>query len=115
MQGRPDEAEPLFQKALILHQKLFGYEHPDVALSLNNLAGVYTSQGRYNEAESLYLKTIAIAHVTLGMEHPNARTAINNFQICLVSAIQAGETSTLSDHPTTQAMLKELQEEKAPK
>ena len=38
-----------------MRQQLLGDNHPHVALSLNNLAGLYRSQGRYTEAEPLYL------------------------------------------------------------
>ena len=37
-----------------MRQKLLGAEHPDVATSLNNLAGVLFRQGKYEAAESLY-------------------------------------------------------------
>ena len=35
-------------------------KHPDYALSLNNLGGLYKSMGRYEEAEPLYKEAIAI-------------------------------------------------------
>ena len=34
--------------------KALGPEHPDVAASLNNLAGIYKAQGNYAQAEPLY-------------------------------------------------------------
>jgi tetratricopeptide (TPR) repeat protein len=37
-QGRYREAEPLFRRALSIQQKQFGPGHPEVAISLNNLA-----------------------------------------------------------------------------
>ncbi|MBU7581466.1 MAG: tetratricopeptide repeat protein, partial [Nostoc sp. TH1S01] len=40
-QGRYSEAEPLYIQALALYSKLLGEEHPSVAQSLNNLAGLY--------------------------------------------------------------------------
>jgi len=40
-QGKYKEAEPLYQQALALRQKLLGDDHPDVAASLNNLALLY--------------------------------------------------------------------------
>jgi tetratricopeptide (TPR) repeat protein len=44
-QGRYSEAEPLYQQALALRQKLLGDEHPDVATSFNNLALLYECSG----------------------------------------------------------------------
>ena len=43
-QGRYAEAEPLYKKSLAIWEKALGPEHPDVALSLNNLAGLYRDQ-----------------------------------------------------------------------
>ena len=40
-QGNYAEAEPLYQRALAIWEKALGAEHPDVATSLNNLAGFY--------------------------------------------------------------------------
>ncbi|NEO78312.1 tetratricopeptide repeat protein [Moorena sp. SIO4G3] len=37
----------LAERALEIRQEILGEEHPDVAISLNNLAGFYESQGRY--------------------------------------------------------------------
>ncbi len=38
-------------RALAISEKALGLEHPDVAVSLNNLASVYQHQGRFAEAE----------------------------------------------------------------
>ena len=91
-------------------QKLLGEEHPDVATSLNNLAALYRSQGRYEEAEPLYLSAITIFLQRLGENHPNTQTVINNFIQSLSEAIQSGKSDRLSDHPLTQAILKDLRE-----
>jgi Tetratricopeptide repeat. len=37
----------------LIWQKV-GYDHPDYAASLNNLAELYRSMGRYNDAEPLF-------------------------------------------------------------
>ncbi|ELS00107.1 tetratricopeptide repeat protein, partial [Gloeocapsa sp. PCC 73106] len=49
---RYSEAEPLYSEALEMRRRMFSGDQPDVANSLNNLAGLYYSQGRYSEAES---------------------------------------------------------------
>ena len=53
-QGKYDEAEPLFKRALAIAEKALGKDHPAVATSLNGLALLYDSQGKYDEAEPLY-------------------------------------------------------------
>ena len=52
--GNYAEAEPLHQQSLAIKEKALGPEHPDVAVSLNNLASLYQSQGKYAEAEPLF-------------------------------------------------------------
>src|SRR5262249_41239691 len=37
-QGRYADAEPLYKRSLAIREKAFGTDHPDVAVSLNNLA-----------------------------------------------------------------------------
>ncbi|MEH2179958.1 tetratricopeptide repeat protein, partial [Nostoc sp.] len=68
----------LYIQALALRRKLLGEEHPDVAVSLNNLAGLYNSQGRYSEAEPLYIQALDIFERRLGANHPNTMTVREN-------------------------------------
>ena len=42
-----------------------GPEHPDVARSLNNLAGLYRAQGQYAKAEPLYQRALGIREKAL--------------------------------------------------
>jgi hypothetical protein len=41
LQGRLDEAEPLYQRALEAQERTLGSEHPDTLLSVNDLAELY--------------------------------------------------------------------------
>ena len=77
-QGKYDEAEPLYKEALAIRKKVFGDEHPSVAESLNNLAGLLYSQGKINEAIPYFKETITIFKKVYGDEHPNVATALNN-------------------------------------
>jgi hypothetical protein len=47
------EAMPLAQRALAIVEKAFGPNHPNLAPSLYNLAGLYRAQLRYADAEPL--------------------------------------------------------------
>ena len=76
--GRYSEAEPLYQQALELWKRLLGSEHPLVASSLNDLAGLYHSQGRYGEAEPLYQQTLELWKRLLGSEHPDVANSLNS-------------------------------------
>jgi tetratricopeptide (TPR) repeat protein len=61
-----------------LVKALVDEEHPDVATSLNNLAGLYSSQGKYEEAELLYRSALEMYKWMLGEEHQNVATSLNN-------------------------------------
>jgi hypothetical protein len=47
MLRRYADAEPLYKRSLAINERALGPDHPDVALSLNNLAQLYQAQGRY--------------------------------------------------------------------
>ena len=52
-QGNYDKAEPLYKRALVIRGQALGTEHPDVAQSLENLAGLYRATQRDKEALEL--------------------------------------------------------------
>ena len=52
--------------------------HPDVAVSLMNLALTYSQQGNHETAESLNKRALAILESSLGANHPEFATALNN-------------------------------------
>ena len=49
-QGKYVEAEPLYQRALAIYERVFGAAHPDVARVLGNMAGLYKNMGREEDA-----------------------------------------------------------------
>ena len=69
------DAKPLLERALAIREKALGPEHPDVANSLNNLAGLYYNQGQYAKAEPLIERALAIREKALGPEHPDVARA----------------------------------------
>ncbi len=60
-----------------------GPEHPDVAISLNNLARLYTGQGRYAEAEPLIQRALAIWEKALGPDHPDVANGLEIYPFLL--------------------------------
>jgi tetratricopeptide (TPR) repeat protein len=48
--GRYEDAESLHTHALAIRQQQLGANHPDTAISLHNLAGLYWAMGRYEDA-----------------------------------------------------------------
>ena len=70
--------EKLYRQALELKRALFGEEHPEVALTLNNLALYYKELGRLAEARRLYERALAIFQKTQGASHVNAASTMFN-------------------------------------
>ncbi len=54
------EVHHWYQSCLEITEERFGCDHPDTALSLNNLAGLYRTMGRYEDAEPLYTRSLQI-------------------------------------------------------
>jgi tetratricopeptide (TPR) repeat protein len=67
-----------YQKSLTVKEKVLGKDHPDTAITYNNIAGVYNNQGQYDLALEWYLKDLAISEKVLGKDHPDTATTYNN-------------------------------------
>ena len=76
--GKYAEATPLARESLALREKALGKDHPDVALSLNNLALLLQDQGAYAEARPLHDRALAIREKALGMDHPDVAPSLHN-------------------------------------
>ena len=77
-QGKYSRAAVVAQKALEVAEENMGPDHPNVALSLNNLAELHRTQGDYAQAEPLYKRSLAIKEKSLGPNHPNVATSLKN-------------------------------------
>jgi len=69
---------PIYEEMLQILEAKLGPEHPDVATSLNNLAGLYKSMGDYEKALPLYKRALDIREKVLGTQHPSVATTLNN-------------------------------------
>ena len=76
--GEYAQALPLYRKSLAIVEKVFGPDHPDIAVSLNNLAVLYRDMGENALALPLYERSLAIREKAYGTEHPSVATALNN-------------------------------------
>ena len=119
--GLYEEAEPLYQRSLAIREKALGSNHPSVATTLNNLAGLYESQGRYEEAEPLYERSLTISEKALGPDHPSVATTLNNLALLYESQGRYEEAEPLyerslairekalgPEHPTVAVTLNNL-------
>jgi tetratricopeptide (TPR) repeat protein len=76
-------------------EKALGPDHPHVATSLNNLAGLYYAQGQYAQAELLYQRALAILEKALGAEHPHIAIALENYAELLRKLKRSTEAAPL--------------------
>ena len=68
-------------RAIAIREKVLGPNHPELGLSLNNLAEVYRLLARYSEAEPLYKRAIDIAEKALGPQHPTLALMLGNLAL----------------------------------
>ena len=89
------EAEPLYRRSLAIREEALGPEHPDVAMSLNNLAVLYREQGQYPQAEPLFQRTLEVLEKSLGPEHPNVAATLENYAELLRKTNREAEAERL--------------------
>lgn len=62
-----------------IREDTLGPDHPHVAQSLNNLAGIYFIQERYAESEEFYKRALSIDEQVLGLEHIHIATVLEGY------------------------------------
>jgi tetratricopeptide (TPR) repeat protein len=82
--GPYGDAHSFYLRAMAIQEKVLGTQHPEVAVTLNNLAVLYDTQGRYSQAETLYLRALAIDEAALGGEHAVVAIDLNNLGVMYV-------------------------------
>lgn len=78
LQGRYQESEALFNRALSIYEEYLGDDHPHVATCLNNLALIDYSQKKYVSAESQFKRALIIYKKALGENHSYVGGVDNN-------------------------------------
>lgn len=77
--GEYEKATPMAKRALEIAEATFDPNHPNVAISLNNIATVYYYQGRYAEVEPLLQRALAIVERAQGPNHLHVATVLENY------------------------------------
>jgi len=75
-EGRYEEGIAMGEDLLAEREKLLGKDHPDVAISLENLGMLYRDAGRYGEAEAFLKRSLEIGENRLGKDHPEVATVL---------------------------------------
>ncbi len=65
-QGKYDQAEPLYRRALETTEKSLGVKHVQYASALRDLAGLYQLQNKPAQAEEFYKRALAVDEVAVG-------------------------------------------------
>jgi len=77
-QGRYSEATGIAKEAVKVAEETFGQDHPNVAISLNNLAYLYECQGEHAQSGPLYKRALAILEKALGPDHYRVGLVLRN-------------------------------------
>lgn len=77
-QGRPAEAQVLFEEALVLSESALGSEHPQTASSYANIGVSLYAQKRHREAIVPLERALAIMEKLYGREHPEVAYVLSN-------------------------------------
>jgi tetratricopeptide (TPR) repeat protein len=126
--GRLSENQANFSDALVWDEccleqceQRLGPDHPNVAASLNNLAGLLRTTNRLAEAEPLMLRALTITEASYGPDHPEVAIDLNNLAGLLQDtnrlteaeplmrrALAISEASLGSEHPMVATALMSL-------
>ncbi|KAH6714009.1 hypothetical protein BKA61DRAFT_656555 [Leptodontidium sp. MPI-SDFR-AT-0119] len=77
-QGKLDEAERMYQRALQGYEKAWGPEHTSTLDTVNNLGNLYANQGKLDEAEQMYQRALQGREKAWGPEHTSTLDTVNN-------------------------------------
>ncbi|KZP23869.1 TPR-like protein [Athelia psychrophila] len=76
--GRYDEAEALYQRALVGQKEQLGADHPSTLITVIGIAVLYEHLGRFTEAETLFQQALAVNEQQLGADHPATLGTVGN-------------------------------------
>jgi len=76
--GHPNEAIPLFVKAIETRKAKLGADHLKTLACMHNLARGYQDTGRPDRALPLLEQTLSLTKAKLGADHPDTLTSMNS-------------------------------------
>ena len=78
--GEFEAARASQQRALTIKEAVYGPEHPEVAMTLGNLANVREDLGELEAARSCIGRAVGIFERRLGPDHPTTKQARAHFE-----------------------------------
>jgi tetratricopeptide (TPR) repeat protein/predicted Ser/Thr protein kinase len=76
--GDSEKAGEYNRRALEIREAQLGADHPEVAISLTNIANALRAQGQHKESEEMARKALVIFEAQLGPDHPYTAASHNN-------------------------------------
>ncbi len=75
-QGALKETRPYYDRALAIREEVLGPEHPDTAMSLEDVGALLHEQNNNAAARPYFERTLAIRETALGPTHPDTATSL---------------------------------------
>jgi tetratricopeptide (TPR) repeat protein len=91
------KARDTYRDALEIKRKIFGLDHPSVASTLNNLAGLLLTMNELEEARDMYEDSIRIRRKVFGENHPSVAESLNNIGLMLYAQRRYGDAQPLME------------------
>lgn len=76
--GDRSGAQMYYEQALAIRRSALGEQHPDTAISLNNLGDLHKEMRNLPGARTYYEQALAIRRAVLSEQHPDTATSLNN-------------------------------------
>ena len=83
------------RRALAIDEACYGPNHPNVAISLNNMATLLYRENGCPEAEQLFRRALAIVEASYGTEHPDVANRLMNLASLLSTTNRLSEAEPL--------------------
>ena len=82
---------------MLFRSRVLRPDHPQLALSLNNLAEAYRLLGRYPEAEASYRRSLAVNEAIHGPDHPAVAAVLQEIAKLCASQDKTAEAEGLRE------------------
>jgi Tfp pilus assembly protein PilF len=79
--AQPSAARTIYERALAIREAAYGPDHPEVAVSLGNLANVQRQLGEPRAARANYERALAIDKAAYGPDHPEVAKTLTQLGV----------------------------------
>jgi tetratricopeptide (TPR) repeat protein len=95
VQGKYNEAEQMYQRALQGYENTWGLEHTSTLDTVNNLGILYADLGRLDEAETMFQRALQGYEKAWGLEHTSTLDTVNNLGVLYKDLGRLAEAETM--------------------